>query len=137
MHLDAIVMLDSDSVRTTAYVGHYDSPLMIQHTFSPAPETPNLFKVKVNITNRDEQYSLTNITYLRAMDWDIPPTLYQECVSIFYDTKPKDLWYTTDDGFAGINPFFDRSDSYYNISCPDVTSPCPAYESGPMDHGGK
>ena len=77
----------------------------------------------------------TDLRYRRTMDWDIPPTPFSECVSIFYSEKPKDLEYATDDGFEDANPLFDTSTSGIDFSCSDGGAPCPVYDSGPNDHG--
>ena len=69
------------------------------------------------------------------MDWDIPPTPFHECVSIFLNDQPKDLEYATDDGFESPNPLIDTSNSGIDFSCPTGGSPCPVFDSGPTDHG--
>jgi len=85
--------------------------------------------------NTSPTETLTELRYRRTMDWDIPPSPFNECVSIIYGTQPKDLEYATDDGFEQQNPLTDTSNSGISFSCPTGGSPCPVYDDGPNDHG--
>ena len=125
----------SDGTTATSYAQVTSGPLAVKHEFVPSGSTANLYEVKVTMINTSSTQTLTELRYRRAMDWDIPPTPFNECVSIFYGSQPKDLEYTTDDGFEDSNPLVDRSTSGRSFSCPTGGSPCPVYDSGPSDHG--
>jgi hypothetical protein len=110
-------------------------PLSVKHEFMPSSSTPNMYEVKVTLQNDSKTETLTELRYRRTMDWDIPPTPFHECVSIFFNDQPKDLEYATDDGFESQNPLSDTSNSGRVFSCPTGGSPCPVYDNGPADHG--
>ena len=124
---------DGVSASVSATIG--DEELLVRHEFKPSNETKNLYQVTVTYENLLATETLTDIRYRRAMDWDIPPSPYSECVSIFFKSPPSALEYTTDDGFEGINPLEDVSTSGIDFSCPDGGKGCPVYDSGPKDHG--
>lgn len=111
-----------------------ESQLRIHHDFVPSRRTDNLYNVTVTFENLGDS-TLTDLRYRRIMDWDIPPSPYSECVSIFFNEAPISLEYATDDGFEGVNPLVDVSDSGTLFSCPDGGVDCPVYDSGPADHG--
>jgi len=121
------------SAVTTAIVG--DKELLVRHDFKPSDETKNLYQVTVTFENLLATETLTDLRYRRAMDWDIPPSPYNECVSIFFRSPPSALEYATDNGFEGVNPLEDVSTSGIEFSCPDGGKGCPVYDSGPKDHG--
>ena len=127
----------SDGISASTFATVTTGPLSVKHEFAPSIDTPNLYEVKVTLHNTSPTESLQEIRYRRTMDWDIPPTPFSECVSIFYGggTKPRDLEYVTDDGFEGPNPLDDTSTGGINFSCPTGGAPCPVYDNGPSDHG--
>ena len=128
--------ISSDSVTATTIARLLSGPVTVKHEFVPSAYTSNLYEVKVTIQNTSPTESLSEIRYRRTMDWDIPPTPFSECVSIFYgSTKPKDLEYVTDNGFVDANPTTDTSTNGLNFSCPTGDAPCPVYDDGPADHG--
>jgi len=123
----------SSSAVATAIVGKNE--MRITHEFKPSEDTKNLYQVTVTYENLLDTETLTDLRYRRAMDWDIPPSPYSECVSIFFNSPPSALEYATDDGFESMNPLLDVSTSGISFSCPDGGVGCPVYDSGPEDHG--
>jgi len=70
--------LEAESV-TRLVQGGID--LLITHHFRPAATTAQLYEVNVTITNQGLK-PLTNLKYIRTMDWDVPPTSFDDCVDI-------------------------------------------------------
>lgn len=85
-----------------------------------------LVKNRVTLTNLTG--SAANIRYTRVMDWDIPPTAFDEYVTIGGVGASK-LVFSGDDGFATPNP----------LTNPDPivadTSNVNFVDAGPDDHG--
>ena len=106
--------------------------LRITHEFRPSLHE-NLYQATVTYENFSD-HTLSELRYRRVNDWDIEPTVYNECVSIFFNSLPNSLEYTTDDGIESVNPLIDVSTSGIDFSCPGGVG-CPVYDSGPMDHG--
>ena len=125
--------LVSDGVTANAYAKVTSGPLAVKHDFAPHPYTPYLYEVKVTLINTSTTQTLTNLRYRRTMDWDIPPTPFSECVSIFQASIPNDLEWTTDNGFASNDP--NAYDPGLNFRCDAGGAPCPVYDNGPADHG--
>jgi hypothetical protein len=110
--------------------------LRVTHNYEPAPETPNLYVATVTFENTDLVESLTDFRYRRVMDWDIPPDLTSECVSIDTGTAIS-LEYASDQGFAysdPLRPFTGTHQSPILFECPGGVG-CPVFNSGPTDHG--
>lgn len=59
--------------------------LHISHSFRPSPATPLLYELNVTIENTGDD-DVTELHYVRAMDWDIFPTTFDECVDIVLGT---------------------------------------------------
>jgi hypothetical protein len=90
--------------------------LRVRHEFSPAPQTPNLYRIDVTIEHAGRLGSglLLPITpaYRRTMDWDVEPTAFSEYVTIQPTSirVPSELVFTSNDGFATSNPLGPRTD---------------------------
>ena len=76
-----------------------DGRLRVRHFYHPSSES-NLYKVDVTVTNigGDE----ASLVYRRDMDWDVPPTEFDEFVTL-QGSAPY-LLDSTDDGFAFVDP---------------------------------
>ncbi|TQF78958.1 hypothetical protein FK498_08185 [Elioraea sp. Yellowstone] len=73
-------------------------------TKSAETTTGALFNAKVTITNSTGA-TVTGVQYARAMDWDVPPTEFNEFVEhAGVVIGPGNLLHATDDGFASANP---------------------------------
>jgi hypothetical protein len=126
------IIVTGDSAFVDVMVTSGPGTLRVTHNYEPAPETPNLYVATVTFENKDLVETLTNLRYRRVMDWDIPPDLYNECVSIDTGTA-KSLEYASDDGFVSSNPL-GAFDSIL-FSCPTGGVGCAFFDSGPNDHG--
>ncbi|MCW2757592.1 MAG: hypothetical protein JWO46_1338, partial [Nocardioidaceae bacterium] len=108
---------------------HAVSHVRVGNTFEltqdvhPSDANPNLFEATVTITNISS--ATTDLRYRRVMDWDIPPTRFQELVTLQKGSSPY-LVYTSDDGFASADPQSERSQRLASGSF---------VNSGPRDHG--
>ncbi len=103
--------------------------LVVSQTYFPAPAAPGvLFQNKVTITNTGAS-TISNVRYVRVMDWDVPPTEFDELVTIRGTATTTLLDVSHNDGFATANPLastFPITASTLNADFTDV---------GPLDHG--
>lgn len=105
-----------DSASGTSEVGAgVGSPFVVEHDFSVARETANLFQVDVTITNNTTalgellgiyDYGPLTPTYRRVMDWDVEPTAFSEYVTVGAKggQLPAEVVNATNDGFASPDP---------------------------------
>ncbi len=127
---------DTTSIESTTWINDASGnpALEVKHVYSPSRNaTDYLFEAKVTITNISGT-TVKDVRYNRSMDWDIPPTEFNERVTIVgveasvrSSTKPKVI-YAGRNGFMLPNPF----NSYYNYWWPynrDLN------RYGPADHG--
>lgn len=69
------------SVTTTSTMASLPG-VVVTHAYAPADKAPwALFKAVVTIRN-ETGADLTNVKYVRVMDWDVPPTEFREFVTI-------------------------------------------------------
>ncbi len=116
----------------TSFVSSNVMPMSIRHAFGPSLAS-DLFQVQVTLTNTGND-ALTDVTYRRAMDWDVPPTAFNEFVTHGGVTanligNGGNLKYASDNGFAWVNPL----DAATSIR-PDTVN-TDFYRNGPTDHG--
>jgi PEP-CTERM motif len=107
--------------------------LSVKHEYQPATNAPNeLFRVHVTITN-ETGAEVTAVKYVRVMDWDVPPTEFNEFVTIKGTATTTLLEKSHLDGFATANPLDTTCDAtgcgYGGVDV-DVT------DAGAADHGG-
>jgi len=126
------IMHDGVSATTSAVTS--GNELRVTHTFTPSSHSKNMYQVTVTLENLMME-TITDLRYRRVIDWDIPKTVFSECVSTFFPSAPDALEYATDNGFEGVNPLVDVSSSGIEFSCPHGGVGCPVYDSGPADHG--
>jgi len=103
--------------------------LTVTQAYAPATEAGAsnvLFKDTVTITNTSLA-AVTNLRYVRVMDWDIPPTEFSEFVTIKGTATTTDLLVSDDGGFRSANPLI--------YSAGQVASKSDFTDSGPADHG--
>jgi hypothetical protein len=79
-----------------------DPTLRVTHDYHPSVDTA-LYEVDVTIENASDA-PVTPI-YRRAMDWDIPPTEFDEAVTIQGSEAAANVTFSSDDGFASGDPF--------------------------------
>jgi hypothetical protein len=102
--------------------------LSVTQTYAVAASTPALFQDTVTITNTTGS-DITNLRYVRDMDWDVPPTEFSELVTIGGVGTTSFLELSHDNGFADTNPLASTSPitgSSLNANFTDL---------GPADHG--
>lgn len=107
-------------------------PLTISHAFGPSLAA-GLFQVQVTLTNTGST-TMSDLTYRRAMDWDVPPTEFNEWVThggvaTNLVSNGGNLKYASDDGFANVNPLEPDNPIASGTVNTDF------YRSGPADHG--
>jgi len=74
--------------------------LRVRHVFRPSPR-PELYQVDLTVENLGA--TAADLVYRRAVDWDVPPTRFEEFVTI-RGAHPR-LLAATDHGFQDVNPF--------------------------------
>jgi type IV pilus assembly protein PilY1 len=96
------VSFASSASTATAVTSLSGTGLQISQSFSPSEAPNNLFVDRVTLTNSSGS-AMSNVQYARAMDWDIPPTEFNEYVTIG-GVGATDLVFSNDDGFCAPNP---------------------------------
>lgn len=104
----------------------------VTHDYNPSAISSNLYEVTVTIDNIGT-VAIGDLRYRRVMDWDIPPTTFNEWVKIHVGTASGLLRATTD-GFQSANPL---SSPGPDVGVPPttLTPGSPDYFSGPTDQG--
>lgn len=104
--------------------------LKVTQSYSPTAAAPNaLFADHVTIQNTGAS-AMTDVKYVRVMDWDIPPTEFSEFVTIKGTATTTLREFSNDNGFASANPLAaDPSQIAAGTTNTDFT------DSGPADHG--
>jgi type IV pilus assembly protein PilY1 len=100
--------------------------LKVTQAYAPSASSA-LFQDKVTITNTGSS-AITDIRYRRVMDWDIPPTEFNEYVTIG-GLPATAVLYSSDNGFETADPLGARS--YMNL----LTVNTNFVDNGPADHG--
>lgn len=102
--------------------------LSVTHAYAPSTVTPSTFFVaNVTIANTTNA-ALTDVKYVRVMDWDVPPTEFSEYVTIKGTATTTLLERSHDDGFQTANPL---SDGVGSAGTTDVDFE----DNGRADHG--
>lgn len=102
--------------------------LSVTQFYSPATEvgaSDVLFKNEVTITNNTAAV-MTDVRYVRVMDWDVPPTEFNEYVSIIGTASTSELAVSHNNGFQTANPL---------VYAPGFVSKGDFVDSGPTDQG--
>lgn len=103
--------------------------LVVTQAYKPSTSAPGaLFRVDVTISNTTGA-ALTNVKYVRVMDWDVPMTEFDEYVTIKGTASTTLLEESGANGFNTANPLgaYDTS----GFGCHDVD----CTDAGPADHG--
>lgn len=93
------------TVTTTASLTSL-SGLTVTQAYAASTETSALFKNTVTITNNTGA-TVNDVKYVRVMDWDIPPTEFDEYVSIRGTATTTLLEKSHNNGFNTANPLND------------------------------
>lgn len=103
--------------------------LVVTQAYKPSTSAPGaLFEVVVTITNTTGA-ALTDVKYVRVMDWDVPRTEFDEFVTIKGTASTTLLEESGANGFNSANPLAAYGAGGYgchNVDCVDA---------GPADHG--
>ena len=73
--------------------------LRVRHLYRPSPR-PELYEVDLTVENIGA--AAADVVYRRAMDWDVPPTEFDEFVTV-HGAHPR-LLDATDNGFNNVDP---------------------------------
>lgn len=126
--LAAPISATSSTATTTARLTSLPG-LTVKHEYTPSTNAPTaLFRAHVTISNTTGA-DVTNLRYVRVMDWDVPPTEFSEFVTIQGTATTTDLARSHNNGFSNPNPLAGNSPiiaSTLNTDFIDV---------GPRDHG--
>lgn len=115
----------TSSVHLTAMPG-----LKVTQEYAPSAAPTALFEDLVTITN-DTGGAITDVRYVRAMDWDIYPDEFNEYVTIQGTGTTSLLEKSHNDGFASSDPLaFDDTGIY-----PGGSEDIDFVDLGPADHG--
>ena len=75
------VSFASTASTATSTVALTSGELEVTHFFAPSTETPDLYEVKVSITNTSG-VDIADLRYTRTFDWDVEPDTFDEVVTI-------------------------------------------------------
>ena len=106
--------------------GAVASAMRVTHDYHPSPSSPFLYECTVTIQNAGG--ATIRPLYRRAIDWDIPPTEFDELVTIQRGNS-RSLLYSSDDGFASCDPL--SGASFINAETENTSFA----DNGPDDHG--
>lgn len=103
--------------------------LSVQHAYSAADISNALFKSVVTISNNTGA-TINDVRYVRVMDWDVPPTEFNEYVTILGTGTTTLLEKSHNNGFNTANPLNDYGQiySYCGVDVDFV-------DCGAADHG--
>jgi len=96
-------------VTATSVIGLAAYPdVSIRHAYGPSLAA-DIFQVNVTITNNSTFATYSDLVYRRAMDWDVPPTEFNEFVTHRgveqnLTTNGGKLLYASNNGFASSDP---------------------------------
>lgn len=127
----------SGGTSATSSVHLTDLPgLSVVQAYEPAVNAPaELFRDVVTVTNGTGA-DVTDLKYVRVMDWDVPPTEFNEYVTIKGTTTTTLLEQSGDNGFYTANPLTAYTNAGYDPACDNAAGTgADCHHSGPNDHG--
>lgn len=102
--------------------------LSVTQSYSVSGATDSAFVNHVTITNTTGS-AMTDVRYVRVMDWDVPPTEFSEYVTIVGTATTTLLEHSNDNGFCDPNPLVACSPIMAGTTGVDFT------DAGTADHG--
>jgi len=113
-------------------IGLSGAPIQVDHLFGPSLQA-DIFQVNVTIRNTGAA-TAENIVYRRVMDWDVPPTAFNEFVThqgveANLVANGGNVLYASNDGFASGDPLSGPS------SLDSASENTDFVDLGPSDHG--
>lgn len=124
----SLVSFDNTASTAKSVVTVDGTGIRVTHSFAPASETANLYRVSVKIENTGAT-DIADLRYTRTFDWDVEPTPFSEYVTHVGTGTTTALRYSNNNGFENSNPFASRSpigSGTVNTDFSDV---------GSLDHG--
>ena len=123
----------TDSATATSSVSLTGAPVTVNHVFGGSLAN-DVFQVQVTITNNSATEAVGDVVYRRAMDWDVPPTEFNEYVThggieANLESVGGNVRYASDNGFASTDPRLAAGN--INIETENVDF----VDNGPDDHG--
>jgi hypothetical protein len=117
----------------TSQIGLADLPIRVIQSYGPSL-APNAFQGNISITNTGTEV-VRDVVYRRVMDWDVPPTEFNEFVSHYgveenLESAGGNVRFASNNGFATSDPRIDPSEMY-----PYGTINSNFFQKGPTDHG--
>lgn len=106
--------------------------IKVTQDYHPSPLTPNLYEVLVTMENIGAT-PMGDVRYRRVMDWDIPPTTFNEWSEIHVGTSSA-LVRATSDGFMFGNPLGSPG-PFVGVPPTTLFAGSPDYFGGPDDQG--
>jgi hypothetical protein len=106
--------------------------LTVTQAYAPSAASSALFEVKVTISNTTGS-DLTDVKYVRVMDWDVPNTEFAELVTIKGTATTTLLEKSHNNGFNTANPLNDLGE-IGSGGCGSTTD-VDFTDCGPADHG--
>lgn len=122
------VSFNNTASTATSVVTVDGTGLRVTHTFAPAAETANLYRVSVKIENTSAS-AIADLRYTRTFDWDVEPTAFREYVTHVGTGSTTSLLYSNNNGFENSNPFASRS------TLNGVAANTDFKDEGAFDHG--
>ncbi len=118
----------SDATTAKSIVVSRDGIFQVTHEYSPS-SSKYLYNGKVTIQNLGAA-SINDLRYRRVMDWDIPPDVFNELVTIQGTASASAVRAATNGGFSDGNPLSSNTNSG---SAPSLSGDF--VDQGPADHG--
>jgi PEP-CTERM motif len=103
--------------------------LSVRHAYSAADISSALFKSVVTISNTTGS-TINDVRYVRVMDWDVPPTEFDEYVTILGTSTTTLLEKSHNNGFNTANPLVDYGQMYPYCGVDVDFVDCGAYDHG-------
>jgi len=122
-----LVSFTSTASTAASIVSVNGTGLVVTHSFAPASETANLYRVNVKIENTG-MIDISDLRYTRTFDWDIEPTTFNEYVTHAGVATTPSVLRADNNGFSDSNPFGSRS----TIGAGGLGD---FADLGPLDHG--
>lgn len=124
------VVADTSVTTTTSLTSL--SGLTVTQAFAVSSASSSLFEVKVTISNTTGS-DLTDVKYVRVMDWDVPYDEFSELVTIKGTATTTLLEASHNNGFNTANPLADFGE-IFSGGCGSTTD-VDFTDCGPADHG--
>jgi hypothetical protein len=118
----------SDATTAKSIVVSSDGIFQVTHEYSPS-SSKYLYNGKVTIQNLGTA-SINDLRYRRVMDWDIPPNVFNELVTIQGTASALAVLAATNGGFSDGNPLSSNTDSWFATPLSGDF-----VDKGPADHG--